>query len=193
MKKIIFLIILFTQSICLFATIQISDIIIYNGNEYRLIVSHPMESYFIESPEKRPPSGDISALWRGYIATFEIIDNELWVIDIKTPNGNYSIINGNFIIGYTSIVKECFEGKDRLKMDWYNGFLVIPQGEIIDYELLGWNADYENYLIIEIQNGNIINKFTLSFLQYAEFFENQLKERYWEMFRIWNNINFPKR
>jgi hypothetical protein len=41
-----------------------------------------MEEYFIEFPENRPPA-PFSALWRGYIATYEIIDNELWVIEIK--------------------------------------------------------------------------------------------------------------
>jgi len=183
LRAVIVLILLFSQVFYLHATVQSSDLIIYNGNSYPLIVTFPMESYFIEFPEKRPPSPH-SALWRGYIASFEIIQNELWVIDIEWNN-----IFSN-VRGYQTIIGELF-GVDRIKIDWYSGFLVIPQGERIDYESVSWDLDYENYLIIEIENGNVINEYLLAFAQYSVFFEEQLRERYIEIFQTWNNINFP--
>ncbi|MDR0515679.1 MAG: hypothetical protein LBH25_01380 [Fibromonadaceae bacterium] len=53
-----------------FATAQEPDLLIHNGEKYDLTVN-PMEPFFKENPEKRPPSPN-TALWRGYIATFEI-------------------------------------------------------------------------------------------------------------------------
>jgi hypothetical protein len=107
-RKYIIFSIFFFQSFLLFATIQEPDILLYNGREYR-IWEEPMEIFFEQFPEKRPEWSRTN-LWRGYVATFEIIQNELWVIDIKNSQ-NISIIN------------EILDGRDRMKIDWYNGTL----------------------------------------------------------------------
>ena len=180
-RKYIICIIFFINGFFIYATGQFPDILLWNGNEYRITANYPMQDYFINFPEKRFPSGG-SALQRGYIATYEILNNELWLIDIKIPNGNYSIINGNFIIGYTSIINEFLNDIDRTKIDWFNGFLILPQGEIIGYEQVGYEASFEYYIIIEFQNGNLIKYFNIDFEQYKEFFEINIQDIYWKGF-----------
>ena len=59
----------------LLATAQYPDILIHKGKEHSLF-NNPMEAYFEKHPKKKPESGvRSSALWRGYVATFEFKDN----------------------------------------------------------------------------------------------------------------------
>ena len=67
-----------------------------------MIWEEPMENYFEYFPEKRPQWSRTN-LWRCYVATFEIIDDELWVIDIKNSQN-------------VSITNECLDGSDRMKI-----------------------------------------------------------------------------
>ena len=130
-----------------FATFQTPDRLIYNGRRYLLYNPHfeneypmggsPMENYFYRFPEKRPKKWD-TGLYRGYIATFEIIENELWVIDIQTRSSE-------------SIIEECLDGKSKMKIDWYNGLLLLP--------IYGFYSD--DYKLLEIENGNFIREIDL--------------------------------
>jgi hypothetical protein len=149
------------QGLFLFATIQIPDILIYNGNEYSLI-ENPMEIYFNQFPEKRP-KWPHTALWRGYIATFEFIQNELWVIDIKKYEGS-EIIDGNYTEKYTSMINECLDGKDRMKIDWFNGLLAL----LIESRHIEYGSTYEFSTIIEIENGNFQREVDMNYDQYIE-------------------------
>jgi hypothetical protein len=154
-KKYIILLILFIQSVLLFATEQIPDILIYNGGGYPITVN-PMEGYFNEFPEKRPQIHN-SMLWRGYAAKFEIIQNELWVIDISSIETN--IIDRNLVLSPTSIINECLDGRNRMKIEWYSGALVFRHGE--------------QYILLNIQNGNIISETNMDFKQFIRFKEKQ--------------------
>ena len=59
------------------------DKIIYDGKEHKLH-SNPLEVYFEKFPDKKPKSEiRSSALWRGYVATFEFEDKSLYLKDIK--------------------------------------------------------------------------------------------------------------
>ncbi|MCL2800355.1 MAG: hypothetical protein FWD28_01170 [Treponema sp.] len=177
-KKNIIVLLFFVQGFYLFATAQAPDLIIYNGNEYPLFVN-PMEIYFEKFPEKRPRSSTRStALWRGYIATFEIIQNELWVVDIKIEVITSPAGSRNFTKELVSVINEVFDGNDRIKADWFSGLLIIPQGRIIRYEHMGYASTYEGYIILEIHNGNFIKELNLSYNQFVEF-----RERQFELYR----------
>ena len=64
-----------------FATAQAPDKIIYKGQEYSLLVN-PMEAYFDMHPERRPRGRMSTALWRGYVATFQVRGERLVLKDI---------------------------------------------------------------------------------------------------------------
>ena len=83
MKILTTILILFFCFAKLSATAQYPDKINYNSKEYSLL-TNPLEKYFEKNEDKRPTGGVISsAMWRGYVATFEIIENELFVKDIE--------------------------------------------------------------------------------------------------------------
>jgi hypothetical protein len=177
-RKLIVIIIFLVQGLYLFATIQESDFLIYNGKKYEIIV-YPMEYYFDSFPEKRPPA-IWSSLWRGYVATFEIIQNKLWVIDIHA--------------GYVSIINEVLDGKDRMKIDWFNGLLVIPQGKRVRFEDMGFQ--YVDYFFLEIKNGNFIRELHMDDEQFIELQDRQF-EKYkksedyrWSVEFLMDEMNF---
>ena len=64
-------------------TQQIRDSLFYEGKEYYLN-NEILEYYFNEFPEHRPQhTGAFSACWRGYVAFFEIKNNELLIKNVK--------------------------------------------------------------------------------------------------------------
>jgi hypothetical protein len=149
--KYIFCLFLFIQSINIFAQEQHPDYLIYNGITYE-IYENPMEEYFNEFPRKRPNSGYLSSnLWRGYVATFEIINNELWVIDIEVY-GELVIIDGRWITGLTSVIRKYLK-TNKMKVDWFNGLIFLTQGRYIK----------KRHVVteIEIEKGNIVSEYNL--------------------------------
>jgi hypothetical protein len=165
------------QGIFSFATDQIPDILIYNGCEFEIntsptvIATHFLEFYFEKYPERRPKVLS-SALWRGYFAIYEIINDELWVIDIKTSN-----YGGRNELRYVSVINECLDGNNGMKIDWFSGLIVIPQGERVGNINIGWANEiiFEKYKIIEIENGNFIKELNLNHNQYLEFRKRQFE------------------
>ena len=167
-------IVLYIQCIYLFATPQIPDTLIYNGREYDIINGHnPMEFYFNKFPEKRPPGQHSTALWRGYIATFEIMENELWVVDIK-KFGSIDMTFGR--INYVSFINQCLNGESKIKIDWFNGLLILPQYRRVELARLRLGDDANEYYIkMEIRNGELISQSIINREQYIEFIREQIE------------------
>ena len=169
-KKCIFcLLFLFIISVSTYATAQYPDKIIYNGIEYDLFVN-PLEAYLSVNPDKRPRSNLVStALWRGYVATFEIVNNELYLKDIKIV-----ISTGDTLITeWVSVLLEFLDGQPNLKIDWFSGLLVMPYGRLINYVHMGYGSTYENYILLEIENGNFIRENRMHYLEYVQYRERQ--------------------
>ena len=174
-KKYLFLILFIFQGLFLFATAQYPDKIIYDGRKYDLIVN-PMEIYFNNFPERRPQASLRStALWRGYIATFEIIQNELWIVDIKIEVRTSDIGAKKFTSKWVSVINECLNGNSRMKVNWYNGLLITPYGEMVNYVHMGYASTYENYFVLEIHNGNLKRELNMNYRQFIEFREKQFE------------------
>jgi hypothetical protein len=145
---------LFIQGVTVYATAQLPDYLIYGGEKYAL-ATNPMEAYFKKFPNRRPRPV-MTALWRGYVATFEIIQNELWVVNIDA-------------FGQGNITAQCLDGKDRIKVDWFSGALVMPRGEILHYVHLGYESIYEYYKLIEIQRGKFVRELNLNYEEYEKY------------------------
>ena len=155
-KLLVILLCLFSISVNTYATAQYPDKIIYNGTEYDLFVN-PLEKYFLINPDKRPKGKITStALWRGYIATFEIIDGKLLLkdIEIQISTGLFPSIEYE----WKSVLSEFLDGQSYFNMDWFSGLLVIPYGKLINYVHMGYESTYEDYILLEIENGKFISE-----------------------------------
>jgi hypothetical protein len=170
--KLLFIAVYFLSS-TVFGTAQDPDIIIYNGQEYALLCN-PMQIYFNQYPEKRPQKGLFSsANWRGYIATFEVIDEQLFFIDIVILVEDTT--NMEIPLKWKSVMNEIFPDQAFIKVDWITGQLILPYGEEIEYVHLGYNSTYEHYLLLEIENGNFIKERHFNYKEYELFKEKQFQ------------------
>lgn len=161
------------MAIEVFATAQIPDKLIFENQEY-LLHTNPMEGYIKKYPEKKPKNLVINtALYRGYVATFEIINNELFVKDIqiieneKNPDGTPPIGK------WKSIIKEVFSTEESKKVDWFSGILVAPYGKIKKYVHTRYDSTYSKYLLFSAENGVITGFKKLEYRGFKKFKENQ--------------------
>jgi len=155
-----------------FATAQYPDKIILDGKEYSLH-SNPLESYFEINPEKRPKGGVMStALWRGYVATFEIRDSQLFVKDIQIQYWD-TTDKKSHDTKWKSVMTEVFPDQKKSKVDWLSGLLVLPFGELVNYVHMGYGSTYENYYLLEIDKGNYIQSKQFDYKDYEKFKDKQ--------------------
>lgn len=156
-------------------TAQYPDKIIYKGKEHSLH-SNPMEVYFAKHPEKKPRSGIISsALWRGYVATFEIADGSLLLKDVEikvtNPDREHDFI-------FRSVIEQVVPAGERLKIDWFNGLLVLPEGKIVNYVHMGYGSTYERYTLLAVEKGVFKSERDFGYKEYEAF-----KQRQFEAFK----------
>ena len=162
-------------------TQQIRDKLIYDGKEYYLN-NEILEYYFDEFPKSKPESNSIMTdCWRGYCATFEIINNELIIKEFD--------------------LLDWFEtdSEEKLKIDlfhknkysWFTGFIRIDdfRGKYDDE-----NNEKGIYELLEIKNGNLVNHWKLNyndFLAFKEILFLDFKEtlKYNEAVSKWKSNN----
>ena len=172
MKRLVILLsFLAIVSIKGYATAQQPDYIFYNGKKYALH-TNPLESFFEKYPERRPNiDGFSEELWRGYIATFEIENGEMLLKDIEVEIYN----DDRNLSGTKSVKDEVFPSADKIKIEWFDGLLVCPYGEVLNYVDMGYSSTYSNYLLIKIDKGNLISTEEYTGNQFEKFREEQFQ------------------
>jgi len=156
MKKLFITGILLTViSLEICASEQYPDLLVYNGKEYEIdIYPSPIETYFKVHPDKRPENtGTSSALDRGYRAKYEIINNELFLIDIEIEIFDIDIVNQRFNVYWQSVLEKYFG--NRIKMNTFTEKIYVFNGKETGI-YIGFTPIYEYYKILEIENGNYI-------------------------------------
>jgi hypothetical protein len=127
------------------ATTQFSEILYLNGQKYSLD-SLPLGQYNDPGnplPKFRAPN---TATWRGYIATWEIDRNVLYLKAIRawTDKGQVGL-------------EALFPGrKGPVPATWFTGKLKVPQGKMlkpaVPYPI------HEKYLLITVEKGRVVNQ-----------------------------------
>lgn len=157
-----------------FATAQYPDKIIYNGKEYSLH-SNPLEPYFQKNPDKRPRGGSMStALWRGYVATFEIRNDQLLLKDIEIEYED-TTSKKSYSSKWRSVINEVFPEKKDIKIEWLTGLLVLPHGKLVNYVHMGYGSTYQNYMLLEIDKGDLKKEKRFKHEDYERFKEKQFQ------------------
>jgi hypothetical protein len=124
------------------ATTQIPDAIIIDGQKHPLF-SLPLEQYYGPGrprPQFRPPN---TATWRGYIATW-VIDREcLYLQSIRAWTGQGEV-------GLSAI----FPGQTApLPATWFTGQLRVPQGKVLRVSVP--HPVHEKDLVITVEKGRV--------------------------------------
>jgi hypothetical protein len=82
-----------------------------------------------------------SACWRGYVGTWEIHDDRLFLAGL---------------VGRLRLV-----GREPLFADWFTGVLRVPLGSLLLYVHMGFGSVYEGELHIRIEQGLVVAKRTI--------------------------------
>ena len=125
-------------------TAQFSESLHIDGEKVGMC-TNPLGFYF--SLGGKRPAFDLhysTALWRGYIGTWEIIDDRLYLIELHCH------LEG----GNQATLADVFPGyPDRVFAHWYTGTLRIPKGERLKYVHMGYESTYEKDLLIDVERG----------------------------------------
>jgi hypothetical protein len=129
-------------------TAQASDAIRIGGRELALY-SLPLDNWFALAGTAPPFSGRSSDLWRGYIATWEVTGDRLYLVEV----------NGSLPDGRESTLGDLFPGfPERVFAHWYSGTLRIPQGEEMTYFHGGFGYIHESMLCIDVREGVVVGR-----------------------------------
>jgi len=174
MKNIFILLLLLFLPMKLFGTKQAPDRMIYKGDT-TFLFTYPLEWYpnceLINKKNlfKSNIDGFSTDCWRGYIATWEITDNELYLTKIE--NDTYrSYINdpvayNNVGIEIDSVGSEFADLESlfpdsyingKVRADWVNGKLFVSQGKLLLEINVDFPSIYEREIEFTVVNGFII-------------------------------------
>ena len=164
MQRLVLIFLAFFTAIESYATEQVPNNFIHKGiNYYYGVPERILEPYLDKDMEKWkwltiPGS---TALWRGYIATLEVVNNELVLKDIKKERWTeYRRTE------YASVLKEFLstsEIKDSIfKIDWFSGTMILGGDKRLYHEM------HEHHLFLEFKNGVLIKESSMNSMEYLE-------------------------
>lgn len=140
---------------------QLPDKILLSGECHHLY-SNPLEYYWMLMDKKRPSFYPLPNCRRGYIATWEVKDNQLFLRDI---DGNYEATTfffGKHAARYSLKILFPKSGGHLAKADWFSGKLRIPQGKMTLYDE-DYGSRFEQEIIITVEKGDVVKMVTIDY------------------------------
>jgi len=129
-------------------TAQFGEKLIIDG-ESNSMMTQPLAVYFELSGVQPEFEVSSTALWRGYVGTWEILGERLYLLKISA----------NYTNGASAKLEDLFPGyPNRVFAHWYSGNIRIPQGEIVKYVHMGYESVFEQDLIIRIKKGCVVSR-----------------------------------
>lgn len=129
-------------------TAQISERLIFEGQQVALL-SNPLNYFFALGGIDPGFESTSTALWRGYVGTWEILNDRLYLVELR----------GTLKSGDDATLDSVFPGfKDRVFAHWFSGRLRIPQGKRLEYVHMGYASTYERDVLLTLQNGVVLAK-----------------------------------
>lgn len=133
-------------------TAQFGEHLRHDGREMSM-TTEPLEDFFalggVNPGLGQDWPADCSALWRGYIGTWEILGGRLYLIAINVLPGSRVAAN----------LETVFPGyPDRVFAHWYTGTLRSPQGKVLKYVHMGDQSTFERDLLIDVERGVIVGE-----------------------------------
>ena len=127
-------------------TAQIGEKLIYEGREVSMC-SEPLGDFFAFGGHHPEFEFTCTALWRGYVGTWEIINDRLYMVGLT----------GMLKDGSEATLESVFPGfPDRVFAHWYSGTLRIPEGKQLEYVHMGYGSTYERDLFLKIETGVVV-------------------------------------
>lgn len=133
-------------------TAQFSELLLLEGKQ-KALCSYPLASYFALGGESVAFRASSTALSRGYIGTWEILDQgqvqRLYLIRLQGSLQDESPVSLETVFpGYT----------ERVFAHWFSGALRLPQGQLLHYVHGGFGSCYEQDLLVDVTRGVVTAK-----------------------------------
>jgi hypothetical protein len=160
-------------SILVFATAQQGDMLLLDGKKYS-IYTNPLAPYLETNPGKLPKS-DVSstALWRGYVATWEVKDDHLLLVDVAILKSVSEQNHKGVSTELSSVMSKMFPGGKAVPANWFSGHIIVPNGKLVQYIHMGYASTYENYIVLRIEKGAVRRKWDTDAEGFIKFRESQ--------------------
>lgn len=127
-------------------TFQIPEKLRYQGETVPLH-SFPLASYFKHAKTESPFKFQSTAVSRGYVGTWSIVDSRLYL----------SSLRGLLKDRTTGKLSSVFPGKTRrVFADWYTGTLNVPQGGVLETALTVFGYSREQELVLDVVQGIVV-------------------------------------
>lgn len=135
-------------------TAQIPDRLIHRGRELDLCAL-PLEGYLKRLPKARRPKfvPGSTANWRGYVATWEIIDGRLFLTAI-----DHAVFKADGKLNEASLAAIFPRGPHPVPATWVSDGLRCPEGRLRAYVHAGFASTYERDRILVIENGVLVEE-----------------------------------
>jgi hypothetical protein len=127
-------------------TAQIYECLYYNGRKLKMAYL-PLEMYLDQLEEKPDFFSPSTANLNGYIGTWEIKYNKLYLIEIEAH------IRGKGIVG----IDYFFPNQKEVFASWFTGEVRIPEGKELLYVHMGYGSIYEEDIFLKFKNGILEN------------------------------------
>ena len=129
-------------------TAQISEKLLFEGEKHAMC-TNPLGDYCALGGELPRFASNCTALLRGYVGTWEIINDRLYLIEL----------HGELESGQDADLETVFPGYgERVFAHWYSGVIRLPQGKMLEYVHMGYGSTYERDLLLEFEKGVLISR-----------------------------------
>lgn len=126
-------------------TAQISENLLYEGERHSMC-SEPLGMYFALGGNNPEFQSNCTALWRGYVGSWEIIEGRLYMVGLT----------GTAKDGSEANLATVFPGyPERVFAHWFSGEVRLPQGKQLEYVHMGYGSTYERDLFLYFEKGVI--------------------------------------
>lgn len=127
---------------------QVPERLTYEGKRIDLPFEQPLEAWFEQSGNRPDFAVPHTALWRGYVASWELRKGKLYLTSIE----------GMLTNGRQATLQTVFpDATGDIFAHWYSGSFRLPEGELPGTICIGYSPVYGRYLVLTIENGILIS------------------------------------
>lgn len=127
-------------------TAQAPEVLRYESREHPMC-TEPLEAWFELSGRKSPFHGYCSANWRGYIGTWEVREQRLYLLELEGKGERGADLDlASLFPDYPT----------RVYAHWYSGTVRLPEGRLLHYEHGGYASTYERDRLLRFDKGVLV-------------------------------------
>ncbi len=124
-------------------TAQFAERLRYEGQDVAMC-TNPLSDYFAKGGFRPRFASNCTALWRGYVGRWDIVDGRLYLVALQ----------GTLEDGSEASLATVFpDFPDRVFAYWYAGTIRIPQGKQLKYVHMGYGSTFERDLLLDLEFG----------------------------------------